>query len=369
MKKFNKFIAEVAMPSNKMDMEFRKLAFGKIGKFEVTSDSYDGPMTKKDQSEKASREPSDTEKKTRKYLDAIFNDLDSHKLEHKDKSYKFKVYEDVMDVKLTYSALISEMLNEIHELVETATDVNISNVTEADGILSGPSPDWKGLYRQLEDVRDTLLAYVPTQEDEPEHEEDEDMFESTNLQEISKERLGKYIKNESIAGKLASMMVSKNKNYNLKFSNGKSIELTGNDAKNVIKIMDKKHCKTPEELISQIKAEAGKDGIVFFNELIKKIETLKEDIYANKKNKREIGFDKAVDKLVKEEIIESFKPGALKLEDGNVFSLNKKDVDALNSMLEMMDNESKSEMCKKAKKNKKELHDMIIFSHDLSKLK
>jgi hypothetical protein len=180
-------LQEVSQPIPKKEMEFIDATFGKKDQFDITSDPFDLTGVKKDQTARANRNISGTEKYNRKLLNRFYNQEPEYE---KDKSYNFKVYEDITDVRMTYSASLSGILDEIRDLAQTCINTEIDTGENC--------VDWKGMYRSLEEVRDALLYHTPgihtTEEQGIEDDDDEYMEDTDTVAEACMPKWKKYMK-------------------------------------------------------------------------------------------------------------------------------------------------------------------------------
>jgi hypothetical protein len=84
-----------------------------------------------------------------------------------------------------------------------------------------------------------------------------------------------------------------------------------------------------------------------------------------KLNKRRVGISKAVDRLTKEEveqIDEAFNVGAMKLKDGSSVNLKTEDAQALNKMFKQLSDSNRKQMESIAMSGKKGFNEILAFA-------
>ena len=257
-------------------------------------------------------------------------------LTKKDKSLKpnpKNVKEDYADFKILYSSKISDLLDEIKELAQTAIDDDIN----AEDDEPRPFVDWKGVFRTLEDIRDSFTVAINVSDDEADDDSmDESEFpsfrkflslteESKQLDEISNERMNQY------AGKaLAS-----------RYKAGKDLKKSTDDAFS--------HELEKNKLIKQKADYSGP---------------------ANKENEARSNVTKALKTLIKrnnglstagKKLSEAFKPGVYNCKDNSKVSLSKADSDLLNKSMSNLSDSQKSEMTS----SKQNLADAIALAKEM----
>jgi hypothetical protein len=348
MKSFSDFYKEVYEPNAVNDKRFIDLH-----KVEIIPDPEDVPVvanTTKDQTKKPATKveeshqqmhtskhdelPVDKEKLA--FLKKTFGDFRSGvgKM-HKDAINRQAVKEGYDDIPELWSSNAQEVYEEIGKLISAHIDYNNDDTNESyDDTVASTSAyymDWKGLTRQLEDLRDQLLGSLPV---------------DAELEEAKKEKwqdhpLYKGLDNPKEVDKILDG--AKPLSYNVYNTGGKD-PVTGRDTRH------------PLNHGTHIKAHKTKDAADKHAEKLNKIKTKDGSTYHVKPD----GF-----KFEETSLDEAFKPGKVKLSDGTEYDLSKDDAKHLGEMFKTASPASQTAMTARASKSKAEMESMIKFARNI----